>query len=72
MFRDKPIQYPDENPVLGRYLGPAIDVRREMTNKTMKAKGEVGLMVGLIITPVSKYVCIMLWLFIMIHKVCSV
>ena len=26
IFRDEPIQYPDENPVLSRYLGPAIDV----------------------------------------------
>ena len=26
MFRDKPIQYPEENTVFGRYLGPAIDV----------------------------------------------
>ena len=22
MFRDDPVQYPDKNPVLGRYLGP--------------------------------------------------
>ena len=26
MFRDDPIQYSDKNPVLGRCLGPAIDV----------------------------------------------
>ena len=25
MLRDDPIQYPDENPLLGRYLGPEID-----------------------------------------------
>ena len=41
MFRDEPIQYPDENPVLGRYLGPAINVCPEMMAKIMKASGEV-------------------------------
>ena len=40
MFRDEPIQYPDENPVLGRYLGTAIDVGPEMTDNIMKANGE--------------------------------
>ena len=41
MFRDDPIEYPDENPVLGRYLGPAIDVGPEMTANLMKGNGEV-------------------------------
>ena len=41
MFREEPIQYPDENLVLGRYLGPAIDVGLEITAKIMKAKREV-------------------------------
>ena len=41
MFRDKPIQYPDENSLLGRYLGPKIDVVLEITAKIMKANGEV-------------------------------
>ena len=33
--RYKPIKYPDENPVLGRYLGTAIDVSAAMTAKIM-------------------------------------
>ena len=41
MFRDDPIQYPDENPVLGIYLGPEIYVSPEMTSKIMKGNGEV-------------------------------
>ena len=41
LFRDKPIQYPDENQVLGRYFGPAIDVGLEMMANTMKVKGKV-------------------------------
>ena len=41
MFRDNPIQYPDENPVLGRYLGPAIDAVPAMTDTIMKANGGV-------------------------------
>ena len=41
MFRDKPIQQPDENTVLGRYLGPEIAVGPEMTANTMKENGEV-------------------------------
>ena len=36
MFRDELIQYPDENPVLGRYLGPAMDVGPEIMTKIMK------------------------------------
>ena len=41
MFRDDPIQYPDENTVLGRYLGPAIGVGLEITANIMKENGEV-------------------------------
>ena len=41
IFRDYPIQYPDKNPVLGRYLGPAIDVVPKMTAKIMKVNGEM-------------------------------
>ena len=40
MFRDNPIQYPDENPVLGRYLGPEIGVGPAITAKIMKANGK--------------------------------
>ena len=38
---NKPIKYPDENPVLGRYLGPAIDAVPAMTDTIMKANGGV-------------------------------
>ena len=41
MFREKPIQFPDENPVLGRYLGPSIYAGLEMTDKIMRLNGEV-------------------------------
>ena len=41
IFRDKPIQFPYENPVLGRYLGPALDFGPAMTAKIMKENGEV-------------------------------
>ena len=41
MFIDKPIQYPDKNPVLGRYLGPEIDIGPEMTAKIMKANVKI-------------------------------
>ena len=41
MFREDPIQYPDENLVLGRYLEPAIDVVPEMSDKIIKTKCEV-------------------------------
>ena len=40
MFRDDPIQYPDENLMLGRYLGLSIDVGPEITAKIMMANGE--------------------------------
>ena len=41
MFRYNLIQYPDKNPVLDRYLGPAIDVGPEMTDNIMKGNGDV-------------------------------
>ena len=41
MFREKPIQFPDENPVLGRYLGSAVDAVLAITAKIMKVNGEV-------------------------------
>ena len=40
-FRDEPIQCPDENPVLGRYLEYAIDVSLNMTANFIKDNGEV-------------------------------
>ena len=41
MFRDEPIQYPDENPVLGRYLGPEIDFGPAIMAKIVKSNGKV-------------------------------
>ncbi len=41
MFRDEPVKYPDDNPVLGRFLGIAIDVGPAMTVKILKSNGEV-------------------------------
>jgi hypothetical protein len=41
MFRDQPVAFPDDNPVLGRYLGPAIDVGPALTAKILKANEEV-------------------------------
>jgi hypothetical protein len=41
MFRDQPVAFPDDNPVLGCYLGPAIDVGPALTTKILKANGEV-------------------------------
>ena len=41
MFRDQPVAFPDDNPVLGRYLGPAINVGPALTAKILKANGEV-------------------------------
>jgi hypothetical protein len=43
MFREEPdhAQFPADNPILGRYLGPAIDVRPAMTAKILKLNGEV-------------------------------
>ena len=43
MYREdsKVVQYPDENPALGQYLGVAIDVGPAMTAKILKANGQV-------------------------------
>ena len=44
MFRDEPIKHPDNNPVLGRYLGPVIDIGPAMTTNIMK--GNVKFCIG--------------------------
>ena len=41
MFRDEPVKYPDDNPVLGHFLGIAIDVGPAMTAKILKSNGEI-------------------------------
>jgi hypothetical protein len=41
MFCDEPVHYPEDNPVLGRVLGIAIDVGPAMTAKLLKHNGEV-------------------------------
>ena len=41
MFRDQPVAFPDDNPVLGHYLGIAINVGPALTAKILKANGEV-------------------------------
>jgi hypothetical protein len=41
MFCDQPVAFPDDNPVLGPYLGPAINVGPTLTAKILKANGEV-------------------------------
>ena len=43
MFREQPdhARFLDDNPVLERYLGPAIDVGPAMTAKILKSNGEV-------------------------------
>ena len=41
MFRDQPVAFPDDNPVLGHYLGPAINVGPTLITKILKANGEV-------------------------------
>jgi len=41
MFRDQPVAFPDDNPVLGCYLGPAINVGPALTATILKANGEV-------------------------------
>jgi hypothetical protein len=40
-FRDTTIDFPEDKVVLGRYLGPSIDVGPAMTAKILKANGEV-------------------------------
>jgi hypothetical protein len=41
MFQDEPVAFPDDNLVLGRYLGPAINVGPALTAKILKANGQV-------------------------------
>ena len=41
MFRDNGVAFPEDKMVLGKYLGPSIDVGPAMTAKIMKANGEV-------------------------------
>ena len=41
IVREMKIQHPDENPVLGRYLGSEIDVGPEMNANIIKTNGEV-------------------------------
>ena len=41
MFRDKPVAFPDDNPVLECYLGPAIDVGPTLMAKILKASSMV-------------------------------
>jgi hypothetical protein len=41
MFRDTSVSFPGDKLVLGRYLGPSIDVGPAMTAKILKANGVV-------------------------------
>ena len=42
MFRDGPhVAYPDDNLVLGQYLGPTLDVGPDMCAKILKNNGKV-------------------------------
>jgi hypothetical protein len=41
MFRDTVPQYPDDTMILGRWLGPAIDVGSALTMKILKRNGQV-------------------------------
>ena len=41
MFRGSPHQYPTDTMILGRYLGPSIDVGSAMIAKILKGNGEV-------------------------------
>ncbi len=41
MFRDTSVTYPDDAMVLGRDLGPAIDIGPAMTRKVLKQNGQV-------------------------------
>ena len=40
-FRDTQVSFPDDKLVLGRYLGPSIDVGPALTAKILKSNGEV-------------------------------
>ncbi len=60
MFRDEPVRYPDDNPVLGHILGIAIDVGPAMTDKPLKSNREefdeaIGNKFGADCTPVGGY-----------------
>ena len=39
-FRDQGVAFPDDALVLGKYLGPSIDVGPAMTSQVMKANGK--------------------------------
>ena len=41
MYRDTNPSYPDESIVLGRYLGPALDVGSALTAKILRLNGQV-------------------------------
>ncbi|KAI2496194.1 Reverse transcriptase (RNA-dependent DNA polymerase) [Fragilaria crotonensis] len=41
LFRDTSVTYPDDSMVLGRDLGPAIDIGPAMTRKVLKSNGQV-------------------------------
>ena len=41
VFRDEPVSFPNQNPVLGRFLGIAIDCGPAMTAKILKSNGRV-------------------------------
>ena len=41
MFRDMSVTYPDDTMVLGRDLGPAIDIGPAMTRKVLKSNDQV-------------------------------
>ena len=41
MFKDEPISSLENNPVLGIYLGPSIDVGPVLTDNILKSNGEV-------------------------------
>jgi hypothetical protein len=41
MFHDMAIPFPEDNMVLGRDLGPAIDIRPVMARKILKENGQV-------------------------------
>ena len=40
-FRDTAVSYPDDKVILGRYLGPSIDIGPALTAKILKSNGEV-------------------------------
>ena len=40
MFRDNTPTYPDDKLILGRYLGPATDIRSALTTRILKSNGQ--------------------------------